>query len=653
MKKSILVSFSLMMALTCMGPYSHAEEKNTWKYTGKGVKVAIIDSGIDAKHPDLQKNYIGGYDFIDNDRDPQDDGGHGTAVAGIIAANGKMKGVAPDASLLVYRVDGDTQEITKAINRAVTDGANIINISMGLTYNGSDTPLNQAIQRAIAKNVTVVTAAGNEGPNPWTIASLGSTPEAITVGNLKRRGISQTLMQVSGEQQEIEFNLPGVQKLNPPKSGKYQIIHVPTLTLETIQKQGDLKNKIVLTETLNSSKCLQELKKRGVIALLTEIGNDNQVHKDSRLHNKEKDQTDQLSLPMGVIMDSKEKQILEKAAQEQKLITIFQDSKERIVSYSSNGPTIGLWGIKPDIVAPGERTESTSPLKLSGPPLTPKKGYRIFGGTSAAAPHVAGAVALLKQAHPEWSPVEIRAALTSTAQLIKDPTGQMVTPLAQGSGKIDIDKALQAKILPLTNNLSFGFLKAHNGIQTITKHLKIENVSNQNQAFNLKNQLLKGDVEVQMPSSIVIPAHSTVNIPVKLKVDTTLSISKHIGIISLTQNQNHINIPYIALVEPKDYPFVSIDVSNHGSSHIFEYYTPFSSEQLTISITGHTADNKPISSVLLQKNNAPQGYQQFQWNEMDGEGKKVPKGTYKVTIVAKYNNQSYEQSLPSFKLKIN
>ncbi|OQR57391.1 hypothetical protein CDB3_07440 [Bacillus sp. CDB3] len=653
MKKSIIASFSLMMTLTCMGSYSYAEEKNTPEYTGKGVKVAIIDTGIDSKHPDLQKNYIGGYDFVDNVKNPEDDGGHGTAVAGIIAANGKMKGVAPDASLLVYRAYG-TEKITKAIDRAVIDGANIINISMGVTYNGSDTPLNQAIQRAIAKNVTVVTAAGNEGPNPWTIASLASTPEAITVGNLKKRGISQTLLQVSGEQQEIQFNFPGLQEPNPPKPGKYQVVHIPTLTLDSIQKQRDLKNKILLIEDGdNIEEYFQELKKRGVVALLVDIRNDNQVQKDSTFHNKETDQMNKLSIPIGIIWDKKEKQILEKAAKEQKLITIFQDSKERIVNHSSNGPALGSWQIKPDIVAPGEGTETTSPLDLSGPPLTPKKGYEIFGGTSAAAPHVAGAAALLKQAHPEWSPVEIRAALTSTAQLIHDHTDQMVTPLAQGSGQIDINKALQANILPLTNNLSFGFLKSHDGVQTITRYLKIKNVSNRSQTFTMKNQLLEGNAEIQMPSSITIPAHDTVEIPVTLKVDTSLSISKHIGMISLTKNKDQINIPYIALVEPKDYPFVSIDVSNHGSSHIFEYYTPFPAEQLTISITGHTADNKPISSILMKKNNPSQGYQQFQWNGMDKEGKKVPKGTYTVTIVAKYNNQSYEQSIPPFKFKIN
>ena len=74
---------------------------------GKGMKVAIIDSGVDYTHPDLKANYIGGYDTVDEDSDPMDGNVHGTHVAGIIAGNGKIKGVAPNASILAYRVMND------------------------------------------------------------------------------------------------------------------------------------------------------------------------------------------------------------------------------------------------------------------------------------------------------------------------------------------------------------------------------------------------------------------------------------------------------------------------------------------------------------------------------------------------------------------
>src|SRR5699024_2293261 len=86
---------------------------NKTSYTGKGVQVAVIDTGIDYEHPDLAKNYAGGYDLVDLDDDPMETTAsegiptqHGTHVAGIIAADGELKGVAPDASIYAYRALG-------------------------------------------------------------------------------------------------------------------------------------------------------------------------------------------------------------------------------------------------------------------------------------------------------------------------------------------------------------------------------------------------------------------------------------------------------------------------------------------------------------------------------------------------------------------
>ncbi|MFJ8461578.1 S8 family serine peptidase [Lysinibacillus xylanilyticus] len=656
MKNSLKIFLSTMIIASSMGSYSYAEASPpVQSFTGKGVKVAVIDSGVDRTHPDLKKNYLKGYDFVDHDNNPEDTQGHGTHVAGIIAANGSMKGIAPDASILAYRVS-DTETIVKAIHQAIKDGAQIINLSLGESYKGTDSPLNKAVQEAIAKNITVIVAAGNEGPKQWSVNSLASTPEAISVGNLKQQGMNQTVLCIPGVQQDIEFHpLLDNQVLNP---GKHSVAYLQNLNLDTIKTQNDLKNKIVIIDNFDEEQfmdSLQELQKRGVEAIFLSREETNEtVTMSTHLYNTDTTNNNAFPVTIGSISNT-EKEMLIKAAKEQKPVTVAQDTEARISSNSSNGPTVGSWQIKPDLAAPGTNIESTVPLnfEFNSPDVTPskKEGYAIMSGTSMAAPYVAGAAALLKQAHPDWSPYEIRAALTSTTKLIKDRQGQVVTPLAQGSGQINVEKALKAEILPLTNNLNFGLLHANTGTKTVTRKLKIENVSNYSRTLVTQNQLLEGNAEMQVPHHITIPAHQTIEVLVKLKVDTSLAIDKHIGMISLGQGEEQMNIPYMVSVDPKDYPYLSIalgkeEISFNKFPYVLEYYTPFSPKQLTISIKGYTADNQPLSSVLVEKKNPSKGYQQFKWNGKDKNKNTIPKGTYELVIAAKYNGQSYQVSKP-------
>ena len=139
--------------------------------------MAVIDTGVDYTHPDLAANYAGGDDFVFGDGDPMDDHGHGTHVAGTIAASMDnptgtpaaaegVVGVAPNARILAYKVcrsDGtcDDFAIQQAIARAVADGANIINMSLGETeYSQS---LNDAVQAAWNAGLVIVGGAGNDG----------------------------------------------------------------------------------------------------------------------------------------------------------------------------------------------------------------------------------------------------------------------------------------------------------------------------------------------------------------------------------------------------------------------------------------------------------------------------------------------------------
>ena|GEM_PF-1619860 len=165
--------------------------------TGKGVKVAILDTGIDYTRSELGGCFgegcrvIGGYDFMNGDADPMDDQGHGTHVAGIVGANGEIKGVAPDVTFYAYKVcdyycptDGIIAALEKAIDPdgdpLTNDGVDVINMSLG-GPGPLDDPLTMAVNELANENVLVVISAGNEGDGAMTIGSPGNAEKALTV----------------------------------------------------------------------------------------------------------------------------------------------------------------------------------------------------------------------------------------------------------------------------------------------------------------------------------------------------------------------------------------------------------------------------------------------------------------------------------------
>jgi len=168
--------------------------QNCLNHTGRNVTVAIVDTGVDYTHPDLG-GCLGpvcrvkdGYDFVNDDADPMDDDGHGTHCAGIVAAKGGMKGVAPDADLLAVKVcdvSGCLNSLAIAgIDWAVAHGANVISLSIGSSKQPNDgyDPLQMIIDAAEEEGVVVVAAAGNEGPGSGTISDTASARKAVSVG---------------------------------------------------------------------------------------------------------------------------------------------------------------------------------------------------------------------------------------------------------------------------------------------------------------------------------------------------------------------------------------------------------------------------------------------------------------------------------------
>lgn len=212
---------------------------------GSGVNVAVLDTGVLKTHPDLKnrvkacKDFSGPIAVAEGKCD--DKNGHGTHVAGIIAADGGSDGLgifgmAPEANLFAYKVCSNNgtcwaDDIAIALKTAADDGANIVNMSLG-----SDNPsslITDATAYAVSKNVLVVAAAGNDGPYVGSIDYPGADANVVAVGavdvdihipNWSSRGNNSTSTPYIVEEKDIEFAAPGVNIESTWKDGGYAIL---------------------------------------------------------------------------------------------------------------------------------------------------------------------------------------------------------------------------------------------------------------------------------------------------------------------------------------------------------------------------------------------------------------------------------------------
>ncbi len=206
-----------------------------WDQTkGKGITVAVLDTGCDTTHSDLKERIVGGRNFTNDDRGNidvyEDYNGHGTHVAGTIAAiesNTGVVGVAPESNLLIIKVldeggSGQYKWIINGINYAIEQKADIISMSLG---GPEDVPeLHEAIQKAVNNNILVVCAAGNAGDGDESTDEFdypGCYNEVISVGaiDLQRRSSD-----FSNSNNEIDLVAPGEEILSTYLNGTYAML---------------------------------------------------------------------------------------------------------------------------------------------------------------------------------------------------------------------------------------------------------------------------------------------------------------------------------------------------------------------------------------------------------------------------------------------
>lgn len=517
---------------------------NPTSFTGKGVKVAVIDTGLDYEHEDLAKNYAGGYDLYDLDNDPMEtterEGiptSHGTHVAGIIAADGNLTGVAPDAEIYAYRAlgpggRGTSIQVIAAMEQAIQDGVDIINLSLGNSVNGPDYPTSRAVNRAIELGTAVVIANGNDGPSKWTVGAPATSTKALSVGALSQ-STTRPFLYEPQQAKRIPINImhgsvPWALKRD------YAIAH-----LDEENDANRMRGRIAIS-TRNEETFVDKAMRAehlGAVALIVFHDEEGEWH-GSIAHGNQT-----INIPAATITKDDGEWILHN--RDRYLQTHAEEVPKGIASFSSRGPVTMNWQIKPEIVAPGTNILSTVP-----------GGYQQLQGTSMAAPHVTGAFAIIKEAHPDWSHEQIIGALKTTAKQILLNNGHPVDPIEQGMGEIQIDKAIHTNTIMFNPLLSFG--RITRSYEKKTLYLTVENVGHEPLKYRFIIPKKQRGISWKLPQAFQVAAGERKTIPIELSF-TSLLLEKglHQGWLTLNQGEENYQLPYLFINQTADYPLTT------------------------------------------------------------------------------------------------
>jgi minor extracellular serine protease Vpr len=472
-----------------------ADVAQTAGWTGTGIKVAVMDTGIDYHHPDLGGGFgagrrvTTGYDFVGDrydaggsggaliahpDNDPDDCNGHGTHVAGIIGASGNpatggARGVAPGVTFGAYRVfgcDGSTSAdiMLAAMERALNDGMHVLNMSIGSSFQTwPQYPTAVGADALVAAGMVVVASIGNSGANGvYSAGAPGVGRRVIGVGSFDNSHIALPVFTVSPDDAAIGYT--GATAAGPtPTTGSFPMARTGTTTsaadaCATSGALADLTGKVVL---IRRGTCgFYEKARRAELAGAAAVVLYNNVA--GRINPTVAVSTgadgNPVTIPVVAISDTEGALINGRLAGGAVTMTWTDDSATfanatggLMSAFSSFGLTAEL-EIKPDVGAPGGFIRSTYPLEAGG--------YATIGGTSMSSPHVAGAAALFLQAHPSATQADILTALQNNATPARwsGNAGPQFIEFVhrQGAGMIDIPAAITATSSVTPSKLSLG-----------------------------------------------------------------------------------------------------------------------------------------------------------------------------------------------------
>ncbi|KAG2202783.1 hypothetical protein INT47_004807 [Mucor saturninus] len=482
------------------------------KSNGSGIKIGIIDSGVDYTlaalggcfgkgckiaygHDLVGNNFNGSLSSIKSSNDPMDDcpanstsaTGHGTFVTGIIAAEDKeynWNGVAPGATIGMWRVYGcnfptaPNDIIIKAMEMAYEAKMDVISISLGVSGGWAQDVLSVVADRLVAKGIHVITASGNIGTSGvFLTASPATGKDVIAVGSTMNDHVPGYILKLYNQSKKV--------------------IEIAYRTYTSTPFVLNLGNKLPIVSTgkefnAENDACLplHKHKYNGTIALIHQGGNCTSLEKVMHarnagavaaiLYSNIQNATTDVEilttavLPIAFINNDDAKIAFEEAkhAEFTKVLVALKSAevyRDSVASFSTLGPTNQL-ELKPELMAVGGDIFSTLPRYL--------KSYGFRSGTSFSTPYVAGTVALLlSNTQPDMKPDMVKHLLMNFASQVKEPISAIHygdSPIRQGAGVVDVSQAIggyeRFHVSPakLSFNDTAHFIKEH--VLTVYNH---------------------------------------------------------------------------------------------------------------------------------------------------------------------------------------
>ncbi|MGI9102946.1 MAG: S8 family serine peptidase [Terriglobales bacterium] len=537
--------------------------QNTLGFTGKGVKVGVIDTGVDYNHPDLGGCFgpgchvAGGTDLVGDaynaddanpviapDPNPMDCAGHGTHVSGIIGANGAVKGVAPEVTLYMYRVFGcvgstSDSVMIDAMEHALNDGVQVVNMSIGAAFGWPQWPTAMASDRLVKKGVVVVASFGNSGANGlYSGGAPGLGSQVIGVASFDNLVFPGRYFTADNGDPTHPFIYSGATgSPAAPTSGSLPITKFGTTTTTndgcSAFPAGSLTGKAVLIRRGTCTFNVKSFNAQNAGAAAVVLYNNTAGALNPTVAGPPN-----ITIPVVAITAADGALLNTRIASGATNITWTDQfagapspTAGLISSFSSYGLSPDLI-MKPDIGAPGGNILSTWPLALGG--------YAVLSGTSMSSPHVAGTAALLLQAFPKTQSRKVRDILQNTARpalwSLAPGYGLLDSTFRQGAGMVNIYDAITATTRITPGKIATGEGQAGPVTTTLTISNNADTDVTYNTSFVSGIAATQGDkystnVYTQgfyttdetvsfSPSTVTVPAGSSVPVDVTITPPT-------------------------------------------------------------------------------------------------------------------------------------